>query len=660
MFALWSVLRIVVLGVVLITPALAFAADPQPSLAEMLSRPLLERDRPLHEVQHFCESRVPIVPRARSVAEWEQIAQQLRKNTLEKIVFRGEAAAWRDAKTRVEWLETLEIPSHEKQGAGYRIRKCRFEALPGLWIPALLYEPTVLEGRVPVVLNVNGHNGASGKAEQPKQIRCINLAKRGMLALNVEWLGMGQLSTSGNAHYKINQIDLCGTSGVAVHCLSLMRGLDVLLAHAHADPGRVAVAGLSGGGWQTIFISALDPRVTLANPVAGYSSFRTRAQYPSDLGDSEQTPVDLATIADYAHLTALLAPRAALLTYNAEDKCCFKADHALPPLVEAAAPVYELYGKRNLFRTHVNHVPGTHNFEVDNRQAFYRMIGDVFFTGQAVEYSHAEIECAQELKSIEELNVPLPENNKDIHTLALELSERIAAEKPPTFDEHTARERLAEVVRADHLDLQAISVKREETAEVVATWWWLRIGGEWTVPALELAPTKQPPTSTVLLLGDEGRAKLAAEAKTALEDGSRVLAFDPYNVGESKSPIRDFLHAMLVSAVGERPVGIQASQTAAIARWIQDRDGQQKVRVIADGPQTSLAALVAAALESRAITSVELRRSCRSLREVIANDRPFEFAPSLFCFGLLKEFDIPRIVELAGNDRVKFVEPAKE
>jgi cephalosporin-C deacetylase-like acetyl esterase len=42
----------------------------------------------------------------------------------------------------------------------------------------------------------------------------------------------------------------------------MARALDILLHHDHADPERVAVAGLSGGGWQTIFFSALDTRVT--------------------------------------------------------------------------------------------------------------------------------------------------------------------------------------------------------------------------------------------------------------------------------------------------------------------------------------------------------------------------------------------------------------
>ena len=131
-------------------------------------------------------------------------------------------------------------------------------------------------------------------------------------------------------------MDLCGTAGIAPFFLNMSKGLDILFAHPNADPTRVAVAGLSGGGWQTIFISSLDERVTLANPVAGYSSFKTRARHGMDLGDSEQTPNDLALYADYTHLTAMLANRAALLTNNAEDKCCFTAGHAQPPLLDAA------------------------------------------------------------------------------------------------------------------------------------------------------------------------------------------------------------------------------------------------------------------------------------------------------------------------------------
>lgn len=97
-----------------------------------------------------------------------------------------------------------------------------------------------------------------GKAVDYKQLSCINQAKRGMIALNVEWLGRGQLDTPGFSHYSMNQMNLCGTSGFALFDLITSRGMAVLLLQEHADPKRVGAAGLSGGGWQTIFISSLD------------------------------------------------------------------------------------------------------------------------------------------------------------------------------------------------------------------------------------------------------------------------------------------------------------------------------------------------------------------------------------------------------------------
>src|SRR5262249_20151928 len=312
----------------------------------------------------YTDARILPMPVVQTAAEWEAYANRIRADVLDKVVFRGQAAAWRDAQTKVEWLDTI------AGGPGYQIKKLRYEALPGLWIPALLYEPAKLAGKVPAILNVNGHD-PKGKAAPYKQIRCINLAKRGILALNVEWLGMGQLRAEGYQHGRMNQLDLCGTSGLAPFYLCLRGGLDVLLGLPNADPDRVAVTGLSGGGWQTITISSLDTRVKLAVPVAGYSSFANKMKELKDLGDSEQTPTDLATIADYTHLTAMMAPRPTLLTYNAKDQCCFEAGYALPPLLEAAKPVFRLFGEETALRWHVNDNPGTYNYVKDKRQVIY-------------------------------------------------------------------------------------------------------------------------------------------------------------------------------------------------------------------------------------------------------------------------------------------------
>ena len=590
------------------------------AIERALAQEIIGPDLALEEVRVFNETRVPDMPSVRSAAEWKAKAREYRRNVLNKVVFRGEAAKWRDTPLRVEWSAVIEgLP-------GYRIRKLRFEAVPGWWIPALLYEPMKLSGKRPVVLNVNGHDG-KGKAADYKQIRCINQAKRGMIALNVEWIGMGQFA-SRMSHYQMNQMDLCGTAGIAPFFLNMSKGLDVLLSHPNADPKRVAVAGLSGGGWQTIFISSLDERVTLANPVAGYSSFKTRARHGMDLGDSEQTPNDLALYADYTHLTAMLADRAALLTYNAKDNCCFTAGHALPPLLAAAQPIFRLLGRGEFLRSYINHDPGSHNFELDNRQQLYRFIGDVFYQGQ--EYDWQEIPSADEVKTYDELLVDLPEENGGFNSIALGLMETL----PKPF-EGDKRRRLLEVVSAKNYTAKAKRV-RGEGAMVD---FQFQVGDDWTLPGTVFTP--DAPMATTLLIADAGRKAQAERVESLLAKGRRVVAFDPFFFGESKIKSRDFLHVILMHAAGERALGVQASQISAVAEWAK-KQYKQPVELMSAGPRLSVAARLAA-VQSNAISALKLHDPMKSLKEVILENKGANHMPEMMCFGLLESFDLPQI-----------------
>ena len=636
----------------LVTPCPA--AD-RAELERLLKQDIVGSTLPLVETQAFCASRVPETPVFDSAAEWQAEADRLRAAVLETLVYRGEAAGWRDASTRVEWLDTVE------GGPGYKIKKLRFEALPGLWVPALLYVPDELTGKVPVVLNVNGHS-PEGKAYKPKQLRCINQVKRGMLALNVEWLGMGQLQGAGFVHYRMNQLDLCGTSGLAPFYLSMKRSLDLLLSLEHADPQRVAVTGLSGGGWQTITISSLDTRVTLSNPVAGYSGFVTRANHLQDLGDSEQTPCDLATLVDYTTLTAMMAPRPTLLTFNAADNCCFTSSHALQPLIDAATPAFRLFDCEKALRQHVNHDPGTHNYERDNREAFYRMLGDFFYAGDE-SFNVVEIPSEEEVKTAEQLFVPLPERNEDFNTLATTLAKPLprSVEFPTetTAAEtwaQTQRTKLREVVHFEDYDVTAMQTDTQEAADVTAVFWRLQMDGDWTLPALELTP--KDPSGATLLVCDAGRAESVDQVVQLLEAGHRVLAVDPSNLGESVVP-RSGLFPLLVSAVGERPLGIQAGQLAAVSRWWDTHHEGQAVTITAVGPRATTAAMVAAALEPTAIDRLELHDSLASLKQVIENNWDANQYAELFCFGLLEAFDVKQLVAMTAPRPVRFVRPSE-
>ena len=236
-----------------------------------------------------------------------------------------------------------------------------------------------------------------------KQAPCINLAKRGILALNTEFIGMGELRGDAD-HSRIAQLDVCGVSGVGVFYLLVKRGLDVLLAHRHADVGRVAVTGLSGGGWQTAILSALDERVGVIVPVAGHSPVWQRRHCMADIGDLEQVPSDLCAIADYDTLSGMFAPRPTLFIYNRNDDCCFQTRRTRKSIYQPARKVFELLGAGDKVALHDNVDPGTHNYDRDNRCQLYRFLNCHF----GLDTSEDDLPWEKELLTEAELTVELP------------------------------------------------------------------------------------------------------------------------------------------------------------------------------------------------------------------------------------------------------------
>ena len=93
---------------------------------EALARPILPAQTTLKETQDHLEPKLPKLPEFKTAAEWDRYADKLRQDVLDKVVLRGEAKKWAEAKCDVKYLETL------KGGEGYSLRKLRYEALPGI------------------------------------------------------------------------------------------------------------------------------------------------------------------------------------------------------------------------------------------------------------------------------------------------------------------------------------------------------------------------------------------------------------------------------------------------------------------------------------------------------------------------------------------------
>jgi len=615
------------------------------------------------QMREYLLNRVASPPVATTVQQWNAEAQRLRRHLLEDVVFHGWPKEWVNALPRFEDLGAIET------GHGYRLRKLRYEVVPGFQSVAVLYEPEKLLGKVPAILNVNGHVGPLGKAVEYKQKRCINFAKHGILALNVEWLAYGELAEGENQHWFGAHLDLVGANALGVFFLEMRRALDYLYNHPHVDRNRLGMTGLSGGGWQTIVLSALDERVKVAVPVAGYSSLRSEveARQYGDLGDVEQNGTDFLAGVDYTHLTAMLAPRATLLIYNAEDDCCYRGPLVKPLIFDDIKPFFRLYGKENLFQWYENRDPGSHNYQLYNRERAYQFFGRQF----DVPSFESEIPVGQEIQTYEDLVVGLPKNNLTILGLARKLGDNLTRPLVPVEESAKAawvaaqRKKLGAVVRYKPATLSRVwAVANTENKGLETKSYLFEMTNGLSVDGVcmkGIATAAKTPMTIVL--NDHGKKTAGVEVSEAVNRGEQVLALDLMLMGDTWKDNEQYSYAQIIDAVGERPLGMEAAQLIEIAHWVLNVAGVPKVAVECTGIRSQGIALVAAALEPDLFSRVTVREGMRSLQFLLQAPVTFNQAPDLFCLDLYKEFDMDRLAAIAAPTLVtieKYVEIPKK
>lgn len=112
---------------------------------------------------------------------------------------------------------------------------------------------------------------------------------------------------------------------------------------------KVIVIGISGGGWTTTMMAALDPRITNAYAIAG--SVPLAYRNPNPEGDWEQYNLPFDYLDIYA-MSVAEPGRRSFLIYNGHDSCCFQADEVRPwarPLKERLSAFPGTFGIYMLF-----------------------------------------------------------------------------------------------------------------------------------------------------------------------------------------------------------------------------------------------------------------------------------------------------------------------
>jgi dienelactone hydrolase len=652
--------RTLLLIAALLLGACAGGAQSTPEqLGPILQQKLQSPEVVAYQLEEYLLRRAPRLPSPTSAGEWTAQADEIRKRVLD-VIYHGWPREWVDSPP--QFRDLGEIPS----GPGYRIRKFQYEIVPGFYSTALLYEPEHLTGKAPAVLDVMGHFPI-GKAEEFEQKLCLNQALRGMIALNLEWLNMGELKRPENDHWYGAHLDLAGASGVGLFYLAMRRGLDYLAQDSQVDASRIGVTGLSGGGWQTILLSSLDTRVKVAVPVAGFTSLVGRAERPpGEPGDFEQNESDFLVGQDYSTLTAMRAPRPTLVITNAEDDCCFRGPLVKPEIFDPVLPFFRLFGKESLFQFHADTEISAHNYGRDNRQQAYRFFDENF----GLNAPDGEIAVGPDLKTYDELAVGLPKDNLTILALARKMADAISRQPNPSGEAERAawaaaeRTTLRKVVRykpvqvsrawhvADtvHNQLESLSYRLQMDNGLSAAGVWLKSTN---------APDRAP---LAIVLNDHGMADWAQKrwdeipAVAHLLDSDRqVLVVDLLFTGDASPGDSDAVvrFAEMLEAVGDRPVGLEAAQLNAIAQWAREQWDPSSLSLISTGLRSQLVTLVAGGLEPKLFSEITTRQGIRSFAYLYSKPVKFEEAPEAFCLDLYKYFDLDRLAILVEPSRLR-------
>lgn len=619
-----------------------------------------------YEQRQYYRERTPAVTAPASASQWTEQADVLRTRLL-NVIYHG----WPK-----EWVNSHPIFQEVGQplpGKGYRIRKFRYEVVPGLWSTMLLYEPEHADLKAPAVMSLVGHFYGKGKAMEYNQTLCINYALRGIIAAAPEWLDTGELNSPESNHIDFEaHLDLVGANPVGLFYLEMRRVLDYLYEQPNIDKKRIGTTGLSGGGWQALVLSALDTRVYASVPVSGFQSIGAgldKVARPGSFagtGDMEQTPTDFYTVLDYPGLVAMRAPRPTLLVHNATDDCCFRAPLVRPDNYESAVPFFKLFGKQDQLQWHVNIDPGTHNYELDNRQQSYRFFAQEF----GITAGDKEIPVQSELRTYEELTVGIPKDNLTFLGLAKKIAaETEHAQVPQNSTQRLswaaeARARLKGVVRYKPVTVKyasGIANTRGEGLESLA--YRFQLSNDLSATGIWLKEISTPDDAPlVILLDDNGKQQSINETthgvpvlSQILEKGNQLLVLDPLFTPQPGGPPREdrYQYPELSAAFGDRPLGIEAAQLLSIAGWMNNSRHARGVRLVSYGIRSQVISLVAAALQPTAFYALDIHDAIGTLGQLLDEPVTYSKAPDLFCQDLYKEFDVPQLQFLAGDERVR-------
>ena len=542
------------------------AADAPPRVLEAGKQPNDVRLKPLKDLDGYFPFAVP-----KSVDEWNKRAEFVRRQIL---VSQG---LW-----PLPEKTPLNAVIHGLVDQGdYTVERVYFESFPGFFVTGSLYRPKNLTGKAPGVLYPHGHwsNGRFHDAGEqavrreiargaerfeeggrsPLQARCVQIARMGCVCFHYDMIGYAdstqlsfelahqfakqrpEMNSKENWGLYSPQAEARLQSIMGLQTWNSIRALDFLLSLPDVDPSRIAVSGASGGGTQTMLLSAIDPRIALSFPAVMVS---TSMQGGCTCENSSCLRVNTGNI----EFASLFAPKPQGMT-AADDWTREMATKGFPEI----KGLYALLGAPQQV-TLVNLTHFGHNYNYVSRSAYYSWVNQYFKLGlqePVVEEDYKRL-SREQLTVWDEQDRKQPPGGDDFERKLLQTwdddtEKQLAALKPK---DQSSLQRWREVVGGglDVLigrDLPSAADVSYEQTEKLDEGKWIRMSGlvRNTRHGEELPFTFLYPKDwkgrAVVWAHEQGKAGLftdrgepTAEVKRLLDAGVTVIGLDLFMQGE--------------------------------------------------------------------------------------------------------------------------------
>ncbi|WP_293934927.1 alpha/beta hydrolase family protein [Sphingobacterium sp. UBA6645] len=250
---------------------------------------------------------------------------------------------------------------------GFELKNITFQTRPNSLTTANLYIPDG-NGPFPAVLVMMGHS-RNGKFYDNYQLVGQDLAKNGYVALLVDPWGAGERSTEHlnfeyhGSHMGGHLIDL-GETLMGMQITDNLRAIDLLESLSYVDKNLIGATGASGGGNQTMWITAVDERIKAAVPVVSVGTFESYVMNANCI--CELLP-DGLTFLEESEILGLIAPRK-LSLFNAlhdSNKAFFPSE--MFRSYRTANQIYKLHNAETNFSYQLFNT--THGYWAEQRRA---------------------------------------------------------------------------------------------------------------------------------------------------------------------------------------------------------------------------------------------------------------------------------------------------